>query len=96
MAKNSQFIYQIKELRKQVDAIVPNVYSVIALALYENGWEHEEIQALFSRSEQIWQDATENNINVVADTYDKTGILVVSPYQAKEYGITIKEGDEDD
>lgn len=97
MAKNNRFIYQMKELRKQIDAIVPNVYAVIALALSENGVEAEDIQMLFARSEEIWQNATDNNLNVVADTYDKTGILVVSPYQAKEYGINLeKEGEGND
>ena len=95
--RNSTVAYQMKEFKRQVDAIVPQVYSAIALILSEDyGWEHEQIAELFGKSENLWIESAETGMNIVAKTYEETGILTISPYQAKEWGITIKEGDEDD
>lgn len=92
MGKNNAFINQQKELKKQIDNLTPQIYSVMALALHRKyGWGFKRINDLFLESQKIWVDAVETGKNVVVETYDETGILTVSVKQAKRFGIELSE-----
>ena len=89
---NRQFIQNQKELKRQIDSLTPQIYSVMALALHRKfGWGYERINRAFVESQNIWTQASEEGIDVVLQTYNETGILTVSVQQARRHGIEIPE-----
>lgn len=76
--KNNLLIANMRRMQKEINSVVPNVYAGIALALHRtNGWEYEQINALFAESQRLWIDATETGENMAAKCLEETGIDVV-------------------
>ena len=47
------------DIQRRIEWLVPRVYACIGLALYEKyKWESDEIQELFTESQEIWQSST--------------------------------------
>ena len=75
MAKNKFLIEQMKNLHKSINNITPQVYAGIALALHrEYGWGYKRINRLFALSEEIWDECTLDDRNMVQMCLDETGI----------------------
>lgn len=90
MGKNHEFINRQKQLQKQIDSLVPQMYAVMALALHEkHGWGFKRINDLFALSQSIWVEAGDTGRDVIKETYERTGILLVSEKQAKRMGIEL-------
>jgi hypothetical protein len=86
MAKNKFLIEQMKRIQKSINDITPDIYAGIALVLYrEFGWEHEEINDLFVKSQEIWTECVQTDINMVQMCLDETGIDVQRKVH-EEYG----------
>ena len=75
MAGNKQYIRMVKEFRRRVEHIVPQCYACIALALHrEFGFGFTRINRLFVRSQEIWNESIERDIDMVQMCLDETGI----------------------
>lgn len=73
--KNNTLINQCKQLSKQVQNITPQVYAGIAPALYrKHGWEYEQINDLFTESQEIWNECVQDDVDTIAMCEEETGI----------------------
>ena len=76
--KNHVLIANMKRVQKQIDDVLPCVYAGIALALHrELGWGYKRINKVFTRSQEIWQEAVFTGENMAKTCLDETGIDVV-------------------
>lgn len=76
--KNNVLIANMKRMQKEINSVVPNVYAGIALSLHrKHGWGYKRINDLFKESQEIWKEATENNVKMDKMCLDETGIDVV-------------------
>lgn len=75
MAKNNYLIEQMKRLHTATHNITPEVYAGIALTLHRKyGWGYKRINALFSESQELWQECTDKGLNMRTMCLDETGI----------------------
>ncbi len=63
-------------LREQIQYLVPRIYAAIACELWDMGWEAEQIEELFAKSQERWQDSTRNGWDMLQNVEDVTGIKV--------------------
>lgn len=68
--------YRAKEFKKITDNLVPCVYAALGMALYEQGWRHKRIDALFKRSQEIWEDKCWKDGNMVDRFEEMSGIEI--------------------
>ena len=83
---NKRFINQMRilaELNKNkyfnqaADALVPEVYAAIALAMNDVcDFGYDEINAVFAKSQQIWQDFEGKPEDMINLCEEKTGICM--------------------
>ena len=72
MAKNNALIDMYKDLleknkalQREIDNATPNVYAGVALALHrEYGWGYERINKVFVRSQYIWNECEDHNVDM--------------------------------
>ena len=75
--KNNLLIANMKRVQREIDAILPNVYSGIALSLHrKHGWGYKRINDLFLESEKLWYEANDKNIDMATMCLNETGIDV--------------------
>ena len=63
-------------LNEYIHFLVPRVYASIACELWDMGWEAEQIEELFAKSQERWQDATRNGWDMLKNVEEVTGINV--------------------
>lgn len=63
-------------MREQIQYFVPRVYAAIACELWDMGWEAEQIEELFAKSQERWEDSTRNGWDMLQNVEDVTGIKV--------------------
>ena len=62
------------DIEGRIDWMVPRVYASIGLALYEKyEWEAEQIQELFTESQEIWQSSTNIGWDLLANAEEIVG-----------------------
>lgn len=67
---------------QQINNITPAVYAAIALALHRKcGWGYSRINDLFALSQDIWDECTQQNTDMISMCYNETGIEL----QARKY-----------
>lgn len=64
------------QLRSYIEWLVPRVYASIACELWELNWTEEQIEDLFARSQERWQDSVENGWDMLKNVQEVTGIQV--------------------
>lgn len=89
MAKNNDLINTMKILaqRKQAenvakasDAMVPQIYAALAIALHDElGWGYTRINRIFQASQRIWENFSGDGDAMIALCEEKTGITLASP-----------------
>ena len=63
-------------LKEQIQYLVPRIYAAIACELWDLGWEAEQIEELFAKSQERWEDSTRNGWDMLQNVEDVTGIKV--------------------
>lgn len=63
-------------LKEQIQYLVPRIYAAIACELWDLGWEAEQIEDLFAKSQERWEDSTRNGWDMLENVEDVTGIKV--------------------
>jgi hypothetical protein len=63
-------------LKEQIQYLVPRIYAAIACELWDMGWEAEQIEELFAKSQERWEDSTRNGWDMLQNVEDVTGIKV--------------------
>lgn len=63
-------------LKEQIQYLVPRIYAAIACELWDLGWEAEQIEELFAKSQERWEDSTRNGWDMLKNVEDVTGIKV--------------------
>lgn len=63
-------------LKEQIQYLVPRIYAAIACELWDLGWEAEQIEDLFAKSQERWEDSTRNGWDMLQNVEDVTGIKV--------------------
>lgn len=77
MGKNNRLINQYKLMYQKIKEITPEVYAGIALALHrKHGWGYKRINDLFALSQDIWNECTYKDINMIQMCEEETGIEV--------------------
>ena len=75
MAKNKDLINRYNILYNKVNRIVPEVYAGIALTLSRDyGWTYEQINEMFAKSQQTWQDYSDSHLDMIQACEEETGI----------------------
>ena len=64
------------ETRRRIEFLVPRIYAAIASELWNLGWSAEDIQDLFTASQERWQDAARNGWDMLENVAEVTGIDV--------------------
>jgi hypothetical protein len=64
------------KMMRQTEYLVPHIYAAIACELWDMGWESEQIQDLFAKSQERWQDSERNGWDMLQNVADVTGIDV--------------------
>lgn len=63
-------------MRGNIEYIVPRVYAALACCLWDKGWTAEDIQELFTASQERWLDSVRNNWDMLENVAEVTGIDV--------------------
>ncbi len=63
-------------LKEQIQYLVPRIYAAIACELWDLGWEAEQIEELFAKSQERWEDSSRNGWDMLQNVEDVTGIKV--------------------
>lgn len=85
MAKNNDLINRYKILWQKVQKITPEIYAAFALILSRDyGWETVSIEELFQRTQALWVECSEMNIDMRQLCSDEVDIDVRS---ATEKGL---------
>ena len=75
--KNNLLIANMKRVQREIDNVLPCVYSGIALSLHrKHGWGYKRINDLFLESEKLWYESIDKNIDMATMCLDETGIDV--------------------
>ena len=63
-------------LQSYISFLVPRVYASIAASLWDMGMEAEQIQDIFSDSQERWRDSVSNGWDMLQNVQEVTGIEV--------------------
>lgn len=63
-------------LQSYINFLVPRVYASIAASLWDMGWSSEQIQVMFSDSQERWRDSAANGWDMLQNVQEVTGIEV--------------------
>lgn len=63
-------------LQSYISFLVPRVYASIAASLWDMGWSSEQIQVMFSDSQERWRDSVANGWDMLQNVQEVTGIEV--------------------
>jgi len=63
-------------LQSYITFLVPRVYASIAASLWDMGWSSEQIQVMFSDSQERWRDSVANGWDMLQNVQEVTGIEV--------------------
>ena len=75
----------MKRVQKTINNITPEIYASVALALCrEYGWEHEDINDLSVKSQHIWTECVNADINMIEMCSEETGINVQDKVMEKD------------
>lgn len=77
MAKNNQVIELAKakaRLEKEIKLVVPEVYACFCKALYDRGWNPEDIEDLFCDTQRLWNENLDMMDNMIDWCLETTGI----------------------
>ena len=74
---NKRLVNQYKAMYQQIQQITPSIYSSMAIALHRNGFDFEQIEAIFEDSQEIWQECVQKDINMAEMCLEETGIDVL-------------------
>ena len=74
--KNGNKTLDRMKMRQQTEWLVPHVYAAIACELWDLGWDADQIQELFTRSQERWLDSTRNGWDMLENVANVTGIDV--------------------
>ena len=74
---NKQYIEFRKMMWEQTHLLVPRIYAALAIALSEAGCSQDEIEDVFGRSQEIWQDREHRCTDIVKECELRTGICMV-------------------
>lgn len=68
---------RLEEFRNLCNNLVPCIYAAVAISLHEQNWEYEQINDLFVRSQEIWNEYCEEPGDMTDKCYELTGIDVM-------------------
>lgn len=64
------------DIRGRIEWIVPRVYASIACELWDMGLDADQIQDLFRKSQERWEDSTCNGWDMLKNVEEVTGVPV--------------------
>ncbi len=82
MAKNNALINTYKNLQRKTAETLPNLYAAMAIALWEGlampeADKVEAITDIFTRSQELWQDCVDNDVDLLKMCEELTGIDIM-------------------
>lgn len=67
---------ELQKLKRRINQVIPEVYACFAKALYDNGMDADDIEALFMQTQELWQENAESMDDMIQWVSDTTGIEV--------------------
>ena len=64
------------QLRSYIEWLVPRVYAAFACELWDRGWTVEQIQEIFTDTQDRWCDSVNNDWDILKNVEEVTGIKV--------------------
>lgn len=72
MAKNNRLINQYKAIyshahklvHEEINNVTPQIYSAFVIALFEKGWDCEQINELCQDTQRIWFDCLDHGVDM--------------------------------
>lgn len=61
-------------MQRQTEWLVTHVYAAIGSELYQDGWDTDRIQDLFTRSQERWNDSTKNGWDMLKNFEEVVGV----------------------
>lgn len=77
MAKNNQLIELAKtkaRLEKEIKLVVPEIYACFCKVLYDRGFDPEEIEEIFEKTQKVWNESIDRMDNMIDWCLETTGI----------------------
>ena len=65
--------------------LVTHVYAAFACELWDMGWEADQIEELFARTQARWNDSTQHGWDILANVREVTGLDI-------DYVVNDKKG----
>lgn len=63
-----------QDIMGRIEWIVPRVYASIACELWDMGWNEDQIQDMFRKSQERWRDSEVNKWDMLKNVEDVIGI----------------------
>lgn len=85
MANQTQIAYykeiakldkQIKELKECINRNVAEIYACFTLVLYKDGWDADEIEEIFTRTLEVWNENVGRMDTIIDWCENETGISI--------------------
>lgn len=75
-----QYAKACQKMEKEIKQVTPAVYASIGIALHEFHLSDEQIEAIFERSQRLWEDNEEcNTLERMMEYFEEvTGITIMS------------------
>lgn len=76
---NIKLAKKCKLLDKEIKQVTPAVYASIAISMYENNYSVDDINRVFQRSQELWEEhqAAGSVDDMLSGCEEKTGICIV-------------------
>lgn len=65
------------QLQRHIDEYVPKVYASIGSELWQMGWSKEEINDLFNKSRERWEQSLREGWDMVQNFNEVTGMNIM-------------------
>lgn len=83
--KMAELDKQIKELKNCINRNVAEIYACFALVLHNDGWDSDDIEDLFVRTQEAWVENTGRMDTIIEWCEKETGIQIVSTNSVEEW-----------
>lgn len=71
---NKKLVEKYKFMYKKIELLTPEIYASMAIMLHRKGFSTEEIEEMFSLSQEIWNECVNQDINMIEKCFEETGV----------------------
>lgn len=71
---NKKLVEKYKFMYQKIELLTPEIYASMAIMLHRKGFSTEEIEEMFSLSQEIWNECVNQDINMIEKCFEETGV----------------------